>query len=240
MRAQAPFLPDDLDALDGLLSRASRVVSMREVFAGDRDADVIGMRHDVDDNPGSLETALAMAEWEHGRGYRSTYYLLHDSHYWPDAPHAARELVAFGHEVGIHVNAIGEAIRQQRDPRSILVDALHELRCAVPVTGMVAHGDPLCHVHGFVNDEMFMECRRSDYGDASREVGGIRFEPVSMWEFGIKYDANWVGRGDYLSDSGGRWSQPFGTVAAEWPQKGQLHMLIHPDWWSEAFVGAVV
>jgi hypothetical protein len=42
-----------------------------------------------------------------------------------------------------------------------------------------------------------------------------------------------LSRGTYLSDSGGRWSQPFEQIAAE--RVGQLHMLVHPDWWGEAF-----
>jgi hypothetical protein len=51
----------------------------------------------------------------------------------------------------------------------------------------------------------------------------------------LDFDANWLPRGDYLSDSGGRWSQPFSEVAAAWPARGQLHMLVHPCWWTEAF-----
>lgn len=235
MRDAAPFLPDDLDHFDQLLAKADRVVPMVDVFHGDRHDHTIGLRHDVDDNHGSLDTALKLGEWEHARGYRATFYLLHDSHYWPNVHDAARELFELGHEVGIHVNAIGEAIRQNRDPKTILSEALHHLRCAVPVVGMVAHGDPLCHQHRFVNDELFMECRRPTYGPASRTAGTVLIDPVSMWEFGIKYDANWIGRGDYLSDSGGRWSQPFDEVLEQWPATGQLHILQHPDWWARAF-----
>jgi hypothetical protein len=238
VNAEAPFFASDMEEIDArLYSRAAAVVSMRDIHNGNRDPAVIGLRHDVDDNHGSLDTALAMAEWEHERDYQSTYFLLHDSYYWPHVRDAARELVGFGHEVGLHVNAIGEAIRQGgRDPHAIMFDALHELRCAVPdVTGMVAHGDQLCHEHGFVNDELFMECRRPSYGAAARTVGGVAFEPRSMWDYGIKYDASWLSRAEYLSDSGGRWSRSFDEVADGFPfRAGQLHMLVHPDWWAEA------
>lgn len=236
MRPQAPFLEDDLVALDSLLSRADRVVAMVDVVAGDRASSVIGMRHDVDDNVGSLDTALALARWEMARGYRSTYYLLHDSHYWSDVAPAAVELVELGHEVGLHVNAIGEAIRQGRpDPVEILTEALETLREAVPVSGVVAHGDSLCHRHRFVNDEIFVNCRRAEYGAADREAGGVKITPIDLADLGLAYDANWIGRGDYLSDSGGRWSQPFDEVLERWPASGQLHMLVHPDWWAQAF-----
>jgi hypothetical protein len=90
----------------------------------------------------------------------------------------------------------------------------------------------------FVNDEMFVECRRPDMGAADRELehGGtlVKIEPRPLSDYHLGYDANWLPRKHYLSDSGGVWSQPvlgveqgFGT--------GQLHMLVHPDWWAGAF-----
>ena len=49
MRDREPFQSGDLADLDErLLSRASRVVAMREIHDGERDPAVIGMRHDVD------------------------------------------------------------------------------------------------------------------------------------------------------------------------------------------------
>ena len=59
MRIAAPFVASDLEELDArLYSQADRVVPMRDVFKGDRGQRVIGLRHDVDDNPGSFDTAL--------------------------------------------------------------------------------------------------------------------------------------------------------------------------------------
>ena len=63
-----------------------------------------------------------------------------------------------------------------------------------------------------------------------------RLKPLA--HFDLDYDANWLERGRYLSDSGGRWSTRFETVAGGFPFAGQLHMLVHPDWWAEAFVPA--
>lgn len=244
MRIRSPFKPADLETLDGrLLSRADRVVPLWDVHSGDRGAGVIGLRHDVDDNPLSFETALAFAEWEFDRGYSSTYFLLHSAHYWPDALEEVPRFVDLGHEVGIHVNAIAVALERDDDPHRILFDALEALRgTGVTVRGCVAHGDPLCHSSRFVNDEMFVESRRPNYGPADRILRAgntlLTLEPVSRSMYGLEYDANWLPRDDYLSDSGGAWSQPFSDVALRFAGGGvHLQALIHPDWWPDAFAG---
>lgn len=247
MNTNAPFLRADLDELDLLLlARARRVVPMRDVYKGDRDPDVIGLRHDVDDNEGSWHTALALAEWEYDHGYSATYYLLHGSHYWGEQMLCeVPTLVELGHEVGIHVNALAEGLRHDRDPGLLLIEALAELRHAgVSVYGSAAHGDPLCYGEAglrFVNDEIFTECVRADLGPANRMLregdAVVELQPFPREVWGLEYDANWLPRGLYLSDSGGRWSQPPHEVALRFAQAGQLHMLLHPDWWAEAFLG---
>lgn len=244
MNLQAPFTPADLEELHTeLFSRADRVVPMRDVFMGDTDAKVIGLRHDVDDNPGSFQTALKMAEWEFEHGYSSTYFLLHGSYYWDEALVEAKRFEELGHEVGIHVNGIAEALRRREDPHRILARAVHELRNAgVRVVGCVAHGDPLCGKAHFVNDEMFLESPRPRVGAPDRmiEHEGVvcPLQPVSRSVYGLEYDANWLSRGDYISDSGGHWNpreDSFDRAVDHFSEAGQLHMLIHPDWWSEAF-----
>ena len=236
----------DLDRLERLLGRARRVIPMREIAEGDLAPEAIGLRHDVDDNDGSFDTAFEIAEWENERGWRSTYYLLHDSHYWPQALEQAYALQELGHEVGIHVNAIAEGLRQRRNPEIILGRAIDELRATgCDIVGCVGHGDPLCYMQDkslrFVNDEMFTETARPSVGASHRYVEddgnwGFHLEPVSRREFGLSYDAAWLPRGDYLSDSGNTWSQPFDQVTGRWPHAGQLHILQHPDWWASAFV----
>lgn len=247
MRAESPFQIDDLEELHTeLFSRADRVVPMHDVACGDTGANVIGLRHDVDDNLGSFDTALRMAEWEFERGYSSTYFLLHSSHYWNEE--WLGEVPRFeelGHEVGIHVNAIAEALRQRVDPHVILTNALSELRATgVRVMGCVAHGDqPICRKANFCNDELFTESARPNLGSPDRliEYEGVicPLVPVSRKAYQLEYDPNWLSRGDYLSDSGGKWSQPFEGVCARFGQ-GQLHVLQHPDWWGEAFVSQEV
>lgn len=244
MNWNAPFDASDLEELDArLLSQADRVVPMRDIAKGDTNPRVIGLRHDVDDNAGSFDTALAMAEWEFEHGYSSTYYLLHDSYYW-DADNLVRalEFEELGHEVGVHVNAIAMALRLRRSPDWILIEALSDLRSVgLRIDGSVAHGDPLCRHQGevrFVNDEVFAECRRESMGAANREVSHgnctVKLNPLPRSVYHLTYDANWLPRGNYLSESGGRWSQSFDEVEAAFG-RGQLHILTHPDWWGAAF-----
>jgi hypothetical protein len=242
VNARSPFQPGDLDELAAFLDRASEVVPMEEIYDATVDRLVtepfwIGMRHDVDN---VLAPAVAMAQWEAERNYRSTYFILHTAPYWEqkDTLREALEVIyECGHEIGFHLNAITAAIKTGRDPLAITVEALGELRSyGYPVRGVVAHGDSACYTHRFVNDELFTESRRPDYGAAERVIGGVWMRPVSRRAFGFEYDPNWLSRGEYLSDSGGEWSQPFDEVVGRWPTGGQLHMLVHPDWWTEAFV----
>ena len=233
MRAHSPFLTDDLEALGGFLSSAMCVVSMEEVFDGWRHEAQVAMRHDCDN---VIHPAVEMARWEYDRGFRSTYYILHTSPYWKDKPLLQRSLEVIaecGHEIGIHNDAITVALQTGRRPSDVLAEAVGELRSyGHTIRSTVAHGNARCHVDHYVNDEMFTECRRDAYGD----IGRLGFQAYPLSAFGLDFDANWLPRGDYLSDSGGQWSQPFDEVAAAFPTRGQLHCLVHPDWWAQAFV----
>jgi len=233
----APFQPEDLHELGAFLDRADAVVAMEDVYAGRTSRRVIGMRHDCDN---VIAPAVAMAQWEAERGYRSTYFILHTAPYWQEKEtlRAALELISdCGHEIGFHLNAITAAIQTGGDPVEIADGAANELRdYGHHVHGVVAHGDQACYEHRFVNDELFLESARPDYGDAHRRIGSVRLKPVSRIALGFNYDPNWLPRSQYLSDSGGSWSQQFEQVDYFFPfESGQLHMLVHPDWWGEAF-----
>lgn len=240
MNQREPFQPSDLMELGELLDRADRVVAMEDIADGLHEPGVIGVRHDVDNVIGP---AVAMAEWEAERGYRATYFILHTAPYWEqkDTLRAALKVISeCGHEIGFHLNALTVAIETGEDPLDITQDAVDELRSyGYPVRGVVAHGDPACYEHHFVNDEVFTESRRVGYGKADRVIADtVKLQPVSRSDLGFDYDPNWLHRGDYLSDSGGHWSQPFNDAAETWPSRGQLHMLVHPCWWAEAFLPA--
>jgi hypothetical protein len=232
LRTQAPFQKDDLADLDRLLDKALAVVSMAEVHAGATDTRIIGMRHDVDND---ITPAVEMALWEQERGYRSTYYILHTAPYWDDDRLLADSLETIagaGHEIGIHNNALAEAARTGGSPHVMLENAIVKLRrLGYEIRSTVAHGDHGCYGDdgkvAFVNDQLFAECPRPQYEPVCQP------EPLSY--FGLDFDANWLPRNGYLSDSGGVWSGPFRLYAQGFPFSGQLHMLVHPDWWGEAF-----
>lgn len=240
MRKRDPFQPDDLAELGQFYARAQTVIAMDDVHRGFRSPDYIAVRHDCDN---VIAPAVAMAAWEAECGYRSTYYVLHTSPYWQEKTLLRRALDAIashGHEIGIHNDALTVALLTGRDPRHVLEQAVAELRSyGHTVTSTVAHGNRLCGIADYVNDEMFDSCARPGYGDPDRVLAHnghlVRIQPVPLADFGLEFDANWLPRGDYLSDSGGKWSKPWGTVTGGWPGCGQLHMLVHPDWWSEAF-----
>ena len=268
MNDHAPFTPADLAELDErLLDRASAVIAMREIYAGNHDTNAIGMRHDCDAGH-SLTTAVRMAEWEADRGYRSTYYVLHTSPYWvaPEFRRSLDRIAGCGHEIGIHTNALAEGLRTGRDPHVILMNAIERLRSwGFPVTGVAGHGDTFCNRDRqpgeitFANDEQFVECARPNEGEPDRLItrGSVSYklDPRPLADFGLEYEAIRVS-GEWpkwrVSDSGGKWKHAdyeptfdeavdlfearTGGVRA--PQ--QLQMLVHPDWWHEAFVRSPV
>ncbi len=251
MRAHYPYRREDLRELRAdLLERAEAVVAMREIAAGEKHPNVIGLRHDVDN---VLEPCVELAEWEHRHGFRSTFYVLHDSPYWssPALRPALEQIAEYGHEIGIHVNAIAVALQERDDPQVVLASALARLRrWGHTVTGVAAHGDPLCYADEhkqtlrFVNDEVFTECARPEVGGPRRTIsyGGfeLRLRPISLADHGLEYAVERLPRALYLSDSGGRWSVDFDRLCDRFPdENGQLHILVHPCWWLGAFPTAV-
>lgn len=271
MRQRAPFQRADLDQLDQcLLANAARVVAMEDVHDGDRAPNVIGLRHDCD-AAHSLSTAVKMARWEYEHGYRSTYYILHTSPYWgyPEFGEMLERIAGLGHEIGIHVDALAQALKTGEDPDLILERAIQRLRdLGHPVRGSAGHGNKLClrdrlpHESPFANDEQFAECRRPKFGEPdrilSRGTHSIRLKPRPLADFGLEYDALWCALPWPFrsADSGGRWIEPgFEETAQRFARQTQvttppsatddprqLHLLIHPDWWARAFhpVGAFV
>ncbi len=233
------FEPSDLSRLDRyILSQAEAVVSLREVFAGNRASKVIGMRHDIDNAPGAFSCGLRIARWEAKRGYRSTYYLLHTAAYWraPSFEDGVREFAALGHEVGIHNDALGRAVEVGGDPNAIFAEALETLRAVgPPIRSVVAHGNRLLLPLDCRNDEIFKECARPNFGDPNRMIGELRLDPLPLAEYELDFEAaRTLGRALELADSGGNGWIDLHDIEKKWPRKGQLHINQHPDWWTRA------
>ena len=234
----------DLAELEQLLLRADSVVAMEDVFDGRNDEGVIGLRHDIDDNAGSFTTAIKMAHWEAARGFRSTYFVLHGSHYWRNESALQAGLFSIascGHEIALHCNAIADSLRHGSDPHALVEASLDLLRgFGHRIRGVVAHGDPLCRNDDrsirFVNDEIFTECARPEVGPPRRTLtlDGVRIKlkPRPLADFGLEYDSNRLSRRTYISDSGDRWNIQPRTLRL--PEHGPIHVLQHPDWYPNA------
>lgn len=208
------FTPQDLERLDAFLGSADAVIPLREVARGDHDPRHIALRHDIDDDP---ERSLRFARWEHERGYRASYFVLHTAAYYRDKTTTfsiLTEIEALGHEVGLHNDAVTVAIEAGWDDPvgsapQVLEIVLGELREArFDIAGIAAHGSSLCKNYGVNNMDVWE-----------------RFE---LADFGLEYAAYLLHRGGsyYVSDNGGEWRAP-----RELHPEKQTHVLVHPQHW---------
>jgi hypothetical protein len=200
-----------------------------------------------------IENSVRLAELEHEHGFRASYYVLHtDWHYRVTSgadisPYVLRGLdriASLGHEVALHNNVLTVGLLTGRDPVEVLAGELEQLRRhGFECRGTVAHGDPLCHVGRYVNYEIFSETPRPNLGRPDRVIvyddpktghhHELRLQPVSMREFGLRYEANFIRHDLYLSESGGAWVKPVEEVKTPFVAKGGLlQILTHPVWWA--------
>jgi hypothetical protein len=240
------------------LDHFGHTVTMRQLHEQHSAADAIGLRHDIDH---SLDLALEVAHHEHARGIRATYFLLHTHPYWRDEQLLlkCRQLVAYGHEVGLHINLLTQWFtREIDDPALVLRSILQQLRSAgIDVVGMSAHGDKICYQHQYINYWLFRELRgenpqetelgRSPEGvivdDPQRQVrypqdhqlrrddgALLPLWSISSRELGLHYDAAHVPVDRYWTDTGGSWTRSPDPMNADL-SKGRHQVLMHPFWW---------
>jgi len=190
------------------------------------------IRHDVDAN---LDRSVAMAVLEHQIGVKATYFILDSAPYFgKDMLPKLKLIQDLGHSIQWHNNSI--AVWKRFDiPRifNCVVEPLQFLRMhGFPVDGSASHGDKLCHVHGFINYEVFA----GDMGVRTREAVNFKqpdFElpQVNPDHVGLKWEAYHVPYDEYYSESGGTWKvipepEHFKTF------NGRIQLLIHPQWWN--------
>jgi hypothetical protein len=200
------------------------VVPMREFARGDGD---LALRHDIDAELGS---ALELAQIEHERGLRATYFVLHTAPYWadPELVSRIRHLQDLGHEVGLHNDLVTVERVHGGDTRTELADALTRLRGAgIDIVGVAAHGSPWCHRLGFHNNYAFAGWDEPVTGFPDTAVR----QKLVPAEFGLEYEAYHVPRDVYFSDSTfeqGRRAHP-----ADLPLEPgrRTIVLVHPDHW---------
>ncbi len=213
---------------------------------------VVILRHDVDHD---LETALQMARWEHQRGLRATYCILHTAWYYGRFTQGVqersklmlegcRELQDLGHEINIHNNFIVQALKHKIDASRMLLDEIAFFRTqGTNIEGTSTHGDGLCRELDFRNFELFKGraypsrggARTITHDGCDHPVGAL---PVEL--FGLDYEAYDIPRDTYVSDSGGnlrvrRNTRGMGSLRRKQmdnpPPYHVLGILTHPIWW---------
>lgn len=213
---------------------------------------VVILRHDVDHD---LETALQMARWEHDRGLKATYCILHTAWYYGRFTHGhqersklmlegCRELQSLGHEINIHNNFIVQALKHKIDASRMLLDEIAFFRThGIKIEGTSTHGDGLCRELDFRNFELFRGRAYPSRGGARTITHDGHDHPVGKLPvelFGLDYEAYDIPRDTYVSDSGGnlrvrRNTRGMGSLRRKQmdnpPPYHVLGILTHPIWW---------
>ena len=161
-----------------LLEHVGATVSLVELAQSPHSKDLVGLRHDVGHD---LDLALEMANLEHARGIRATYFLLHTATYVEDDLFIDKclQLQDYGHEVGLHLNVLTPWFDGETDdPIGDLEAWLSRVRAAgVILNGSSAHGDRACYQHDFINYWIWSELRGKDPAGSE---DGLTAEGVPM------------------------------------------------------------
>jgi hypothetical protein len=215
------------------------------------------IRHDVDHD---LEIAVRMARIEHEMGIQASYYLLPPGDYGKDENYygridgkriiqsarlreGAQEIAALGHEIGLHNDFVQLSLRLQRPAAELILEQIAFFRGAgIPIRGSASHGSKFARAHGYVNLELFAECRRRGREEATVSIDVntvLNLHSVSMNDLGLEYEAYSLQRDAYISDSGSSFTvngnlivEPAPPFVRELlPNATRVIALIHPDWW---------
>lgn len=248
-----------IDQYRRYLDHFGGTIPVRELHADSETTGLCALRHDVDYD---LDVALEMAYWEHKAGARATYYLLPTAPYWADErlPDKCLQLQDYGHEVGLHVNALAQwAGGETDDPEHTLIEQLDVLRkSGISVTGIAAHGDGRCYEFGVSNYWCFRELKPNDpaqHEDGRTAEGPYESAPenrrlhyptdhvairrdgsryllwsISMEKLRLNYHAWHTNFDRYFSDSGGAWNRTPNPI--EYVKNSERwQVLIHPIYW---------
>jgi hypothetical protein len=217
------------------------------------DRKVLVVRHDVDHD---YMTAMKMAEWEKQHGIRSTYCLLHTAWYYgrlegntirhtENLVDCAQQIKRLGHEINLHNNLAVTALKHAIDPEILLRNELEFFNSiGIQIRGTSTHGDILCRDFNFRNYELFREICDGRYGgprciifNDGNKRSTVTLGELSMYDFGLEYEAYEIFWDIYHTDSGGklqvrknrRGMRHFGRTD---PNRGSLvGILTHPIWW---------
>lgn len=190
-----------------------RLAKQSYVFRAYTDADdeqhAVHWRHDVDY---SVHAAHTLAQLEHEEGIRATYFFrLHSELYnllEQPVTALAREIVALGHDVGLHLDTTYYGITSAVALDDIVAweSSLLERVIGQPVSAFSFH-QPTPFLLG---------CQRETYG------GRIN-----------TYAARFQHEVGYVSDSNGYWRHRRLENVLRDATDQKLQVLTHPEWWTD-------
>ncbi len=180
-------------------------------FGADASREKVALwRHDIDFSP---QRALALARIEAEMGLMSTYFVQLSSRYYsafePEIATILRQIVAMGHDVGLHFDAEVCSHRQQPDyQRRLAFEArvLEEVTEA-PVSTFSLH-NPTTMVGDSLNEKEYVSLVNASSSSMRNEFS-------------------------YCSDSNGLWRYRSLDDMVSDALIGRLYVLTHPEWWQE-------
>jgi hypothetical protein len=231
------------------------------------DGKAMYLRHDADRN---IEIALLMARIEREMGIQSTYYLLPPGDYGQSENYygaivgdrlvpSARlkevvlEIASLGHEIGLHNDFVQLSEKMGRRVEDVVTEQIAYFKgIGIEIKGTASHGSEFVKGHGFVNYQIFSECKTAKSVERTLTLSGgrtLELFGISFKQLGLTYEAYSIKRDTYLSDSSGIFSvnkQAFEDEVDMLPLKAALVesksaiALIHPDWWIDPSAKTVV
>lgn len=196
------------------------------------------LRHDVDDN---LQRSFSIARMEADHGISSTFFILNTAPYWSTIKRellfdTLREMQEMGHRIHWHNNALASWVKfgGTESLRTLIGGPIELMREeGLNVTGSASHGDALCRKFGFINYEIFSECKRTREATNFPQPNiKMPIGTVSMKDFGLNYETYHVPYDRYYSESGGQFSNtPVPTPEEIGEINDRVQILIHPQWW---------
>lgn len=226
------------------------VVPLRELDTAPADRPVVALRHDVDDR---LDSAVRFAEFEHARGPRSTYYVLHTAPYYGTTTHGQAEHDPailpvlrhlqndLGHEIGFHHDLVTLQRVFEIEPGPYLAEELAWLRNAgIAVSGCAAHGSYWAHRYGYHNNYAFLGWDEPQPGHPAVAIGW-KLDPA---DFELDYDAGHLHETRYFTDSvvddhGRRWHPDLLDLDAFVPGD-RVIILVHSCHWDRSLAAKVL
>ena len=234
-------------------------ITHAEAFARPEGSEYLAIRHDVDHD---LARALKMARIEREEGIRSTYYLLPPGDYAStqnyygrivgeqiyasaELAEGALELQSLGHEVGLHNDFLQLSTLLRRPVAELIREEIaYFASIGVAITGSASHGSGFARRNGFANYEIFAETKGNGVARSINLGEGAAFElfSIPMADVGLRYEAYWVPRQVYISDTGSEFSVDYNRTreaSLSWIRDSigsarRIAALIHADWWDEA------